>query len=448
MIKKILLRINLEKILTFGYYSNIPQRQILFGYFTYMLIGAILLCLPFSQKEYTGIIDNLFTSVSAVSTTGLCTVSVADNYTFFGQLVILILIQLGGLGYMTLSSYLVLRITNHFTTNENSILKTEFSLPEGITMQSLIRSIVNFTIIFEFLGAVFLFLNFYFNHETQPVWKAIFHSISAFCTAGFGLYNDSFEQFKYNSGINITISVLSMAGGFGFIVLLDFWRKFTKRNYKLLFTSKVILYMSIILLIFGTAQIYIFEPNIQNLNDYSKLTVSFFQSMTAMTTVGFNTIPISSLHASSIMVIVILMFIGASPAGTGGGLKSTTFTAVWAYIRYKLNFSKEIVFLNSKIPDYRVKTAITTFIMYAGVLLIGIYFLSFTENATLTQLLFEGASAIGTVGLSMGITGSLTTFGKLIIIMLMYLGRVGVLTVGNVILIKYKKEINENDIAI
>jgi len=447
--KNLILKLKIEKIMTLGYFSKIPQRQLLYGYLSYILFGTILLCLPFAQKQYTGIIDNLFTATSAVSTTGLATISIADNYTLFGQIVVLILVQLGGIGYMTISSFIVLRITKHFSPTENIILNTEFALPNGLTIHSLIKSIIFFTFIFELFGTIFLYFTFLSEGALQPLWKAIFHSVSAFCTAGFGLYNDSFEQFRFNPSINIVLSVLSYAGGIGFIVLLDLYRVIRYKNYNITFTSKVILSLTLILTVFGTLQLYISEPSISNLDDYSKLEVSFFQSMSALTTVGFNTIPISKLHASSLMCLIILMFIGASPSGTGGGVKSTTFTAVWAFILNKLSLTKEVSLIGNKIPEYRVKAALTTFIFYTTILFFGTYLLTFTESSTLMQLLFESASAIGTVGLSTGITGTLTDFGKLVIIFLMFVGRVGVVTFGNALLIKYNKTIvKENDLAV
>jgi len=201
--KNLFLRINIERLLTLGYFSKVPQRKLFYGYLSYIIFGAIILSLPFSQKLYTGFIDNLFTAVSAVSTTGLASVSLADNYTLFGQIVVIILVQFGGIGYMTISSFLVLKITHHLSKNESHILKSEYAIPEGFNIQSLIRGIVLFTFIFEFFGAIALFFTFYTNGCSDPIWKSIFHSISAFCTAGFGLYNDSFEQFKYNININI-----------------------------------------------------------------------------------------------------------------------------------------------------------------------------------------------------------------------------------------------------
>jgi len=446
--KRILLKFEFEKLLTLGYFSKIPQRQLFYGYLSYIIFGAILLCMPFAQKQYVGIIDNLFTSASAVSTTGLATISIADNYTLFGQIIILILVQLGGIGYMTVSSFLVLKLTNHFSQNENIILSTEFSLPNGMTIHSLVKSIITFTLIFEILGAISLFFTFYSYGDSEPIWKAIFHSVSAFCTAGFGLYNDNFEQFKFNININTTLSVLSYAGGIGFIVLLDLARKIKYKKYKITFTSKIILVFTLVLTIFGTVQLYFFEPTIQQYDDYSKLTVSFFQTMSAMTTVGFNSIPISVLHPSSLMLLIILMYIGASPSGTGGGLKSTTFVAVFAYMKSRLSSNNDVSIFGSKIPKYRYRPALTSFILYTSILFLGTYLLTFSEKFNLLQLLFEASSALGTVGLSAGITSSLTDFGKIVITSLMFVGRVGVVTFGNALLLKHNKTLLENDLAI
>jgi len=448
MMKNFLLRLNIEKLLTLGYFSKIPQRQLFYGYLSYIIAGTILLCLPFSQKNHVSIIDNLFTAASAVSTTGLTTISIADNYTLFGQIIVMLLIQLGGIGYMTISSFLVLNITHHFTKNENKVLKSEFSLPQGFTIQSLVRAIVTFTLFIELAGAVALYFTFYSSGVPNPIWSSIFHSVSAFCTAGFGLYNDSFEQFRDNTSVIIVLSVLSYSGGIGFIVLLDFARVIRYKKYNLTFTSRIILILTLVLTIVGTTQLFVFEPSIQDLDDYSKLTVSFFQTMSAITTVGFYSVPISLMHPSSLVILVFLMFIGASPSGTGGGLKSTTFVTILAYVKSRLSTSKDVSILGSKIPKYRYRTALTTFILYTFVLFFGTYLLTFTERSSLIQLLFEASSALGTVGLSTGITGSLTTFGKLVIISMMFIGRVGVITIGNALLLKHHKTVHENDLAV
>jgi len=437
-----------SEIILFGNVSRTPQRQLAYGYLTYSLIGALILCLPFSQTNYVHILDNLFISVSALSTTGLATISISDNYTFFGQLVVLALIQIGGIGYMTFSSFLILKVFRRLGQEQYDVVSTGFAIPEGFEISKLIKSIIAFTFSFEAAGAIVLFFIFSSAGENNSAWKAVFHSISSFCTAGFGLFNDSFEQYKFNNLLNITISILSYAGGIGFIVLLDAWDKITGKRKSLTFTSKVILSVTVFFSLIGTLEIYLYEPSIRSLDDYSRLVVSFFQAMTAMTTVGFNTIPISSMQPGTLMMIIILMYIGASPSGTGGGLKSTTITAVWAFIMQKTGLKSQASFFGKIIPDYRIQSAITVFIFYTSILFFGSFLLTFSENHSLLELLFEAASALGTVGLSMGITSDLSSIGKLIIIMLMFIGRVGVITFGNAILLKYKSENELSDLAI
>lgn len=447
--KRFLSKISILKLFTLGYFSSIPQKQLLYGYLSYIVLGAVLLSLPFSQKSYTSIIDNLFTAASAISTTGLATVSIADSYSLIGQVIIMILVQLGGIGYMTISSFLVLNVTHHFTRNENSVLSAEFPMPQGFTLKGLVKHIVIFTLAFEAVGALLLYFAFLSVGSAQPVWDAVFHSVSAFCTAGLALYNDSFEQFRHHVGINIVISGLSYAGGIGFIVLLDLARKIRYPKYRITFTSKIILIITLLLSAFGTVQLFILEPSIQHLDDYSKLTVSFFQTMSAITTVGFNSIPIAALHPASLMLIVMLMYIGASPSGTGGGLKSTTLVAVFAYVRSRVSSERDVVIFGGKIPKHRYRTAITIFILYTSVLFLGTYLLSFTEGFPLMALLFEASSALGTVGLSMGITGNLSSFGKLVLVGLMFIGRVGVITFGNALLLKHNPpSVSENDLAV
>ena len=448
MVKR-LLKFNFYKFISFGYFSDVPQRQLLFGYLTYIISGTILLCLPFSQKQCVSIIDNIFIAASAISTTGLTTVSVSDNYTFFGQIIILILIQLGGIGFMTLSSFLILRVVHYIPKHTNNVLVNEFTMPSGFEVNNLIRGIIYFTFGFELFGAICLFFIFNSLGVQQPIWTAIFHSISSFCTAGFGLYNDSFEQFKFHIGINSVIAVLSYAGGIGFIVLIDLWKKISIKSYNLTFTSRIIILITSILTIFGTLQLFFFEPTIQSFSYGNRVIAAFFQTMTAMTTVGFNTISISNLHLSSLMLLVVLMFFGASPSGTGGGVKSTTVSAVWAYVRCRLKGQKDIILFGNKIPEYRWQPAVSTFILYITILIFGTFLLTFTEKTDLMKILFECTSAIGTVGLSCGITGSLTVFGKIIITLLMYIGRVGVLTFGTALLYKHhQNEYNKsNDLA-
>ena len=215
------LRYDFETILTMGFTSRHPYRQLSLGYFSYIIFGTLLLCLPFMTLMNVNVLDNLFTATSAISTTGLSTVDVSTSYSLWGQIVILILIQLGGIGYMTMSSFVMLRLTKHFTMIKKHILEAEFSVPGNINVNNLIQSIVYFTFFFELIGAIFLYVFFIQSGASNPLWSAIFHSVSAFCTAGFSIYSDNLMQFDTNIGVNVVIMILSYAGAMGFIVIID-----------------------------------------------------------------------------------------------------------------------------------------------------------------------------------------------------------------------------------
>ena len=195
---------------------------------------------------------------------------------------------------------------------------TIFSLPPNFVIDKFIKSVIKFTLIIEFVGAVFLFFIFRASNMPNSLWSAVFHSISAFCTAGFSLYNNSFESFYSHFWLNLVISALSYSGAVGFIVFVDVWRKIRGKIEKITLTSKIILHMTFWLSIIGTLNIFLTESSIQQFPPDERLTVSFFQAMTALTTVGFNTIPISSVTRASIVLLTLLMIIGASPSGTGG----------------------------------------------------------------------------------------------------------------------------------
>ncbi|MEG1607471.1 MAG: potassium transporter TrkG [Mucinivorans sp.] len=456
-VRKWWLRIDLEQIFTFGIKTNVAQRQVALGYLSYILIGTALLCLPFATQNGTGFMDNLFSATSAISTTGLSTVVTADGYTLFGQIIILLLVQIGGLGYMTMSSFVMYNMTRHFMRIKNGVMRAEFSMPEGIKVHTMVQSIVYFTFIFEVLGAVVLYFIFSHAGAPAPAWAAVFHSVSAFCTAGFSTFSNGLENFSDNWGITIVISTLSYAGAMGFIVMHDLWNKIRKgRNHQITFTTKVIMTITILISVLGIAQLMCLEPMIQDMPLSEKFQVSLFQTMSAMTTVGFNTVPLSGFMAASLMVLVFVMYIGASPSGTGGGLKSTTASAVYAYVRSKLSGERDVTLNGHRLPTFRVDSALTTFAFYTSILFFGFYLLTITEvDITTDKLLFEAASALGTVGLTAGVTSSLSTIGQLIVIILMYIGRIGVITFGVAMLTRMAKkgpnEINapkDNDIAI
>lgn len=408
-----------------------PAKLVLLGYLSYIAVGWIFLCLPFAQRA-GGVtaLDNLFIATSALSTTGLVTVSVADNYNLFGQIVVLILIQLGGIGYMTFGSFVILSRKSDLSATRIEVGKTVFSLPRSFRIDKFIRSVIIFSVVIETLGALALYQIFRNAGVPTPLWSAVFHSISSFCTAGFSLYNTSFEAFAGNFWLNMVLSILSYIGAIGFIVLVDCWRMIIGKILRITLTSKIILWSSFWLTVLGTLLLFVTEPSINSLPADRRLLAAFFQTMTSMTTVGFNTISISQLSKASLMVLTILMVIGASPSGTGGGLKSTTFSALIGVMRSALRGQQEVRFWGQPVPLERVWTALAGLGFYLLTLMVGAYLLELTEKSNFEQNLFEAASALGTVGLSTGITSSLSNIGKLVVIFLMFCGRLGPLTFG------------------
>jgi trk system potassium uptake protein TrkH len=431
--------------------SKTPQMNLVWGFFLYTLVGFGLLCIPLFHKTTVGILDNLFISTSAISTTGLVTVSVYDSYNFFGQLIVMGLFQIGGIGYMTLTTYYLLFTTQRITHWHNKIIGAEFTLPKTIKIQDFIKSVVIFTIVMETVGAICFFVAFQQEgmDTMKAIWISIFHSVSAFCTAGFGLFNDSFESYSDNGFINTIISVLAIAGSLGFIVITDLWYRVSGKSKNISFTTKIVSYGFVSLLLIGTTLVYVAEPSVQNSN--SQLSESFFQAMTAMTTVGFNTISTGGLSLPILLFVTFLMYIGASPSGTAGGMKITTLTAMISVLKSRLFGQKKISFMGRVIPFERLYVATSTFILYTSVIFLFTFLLTFTEKFEFQKILFEVASALGTVGLSTGITGDLTDIGKVLVIVLMFIGRVGVLTFGFALINKKQKEdekYTEDDLAV
>ncbi len=429
-----------------------PEKIVPAGYTLYILLGAVLLLLPWSQQEGSSasLLDHLFTAVSAVSTTGLCTVSTGGAYSFWGQLVILILIQAGGLGYMTFGSFVVLAVSGDISSFRHGIASSVLSMPSGFDLRRFLRSIVLFTLIIEIIGAAALYPTFVNSGLPMPCWQAIFHSVSAFCTAGFSLLDNSFERFYGNTWFNFVIMVLSYLGAIGFIVMNDWWEWLAGNKKGMTLTSKIILWCTMIISVTGTILFVLREPSITQFPFLTKVTTSWFQIMTASTTVGFNTVPIGTLSASSLFLLTIIMIIGASPSGTGGGVKTTCVTALWAVMMGILRRDPKIQFAGRVIPEARVRTAAASMMFYLFTLGIGIYLVTLTEHHSLISLMFECASALGTVGLSCGITGELSAYGKVLIIGLMFLGRVGPLALGMALFSSRRgiPSIVEEDVAI
>ena len=412
-------------------FHNMPTvRYVTLRYLTYIVIGWLLLSLPISQIHVVSAIDNLFTSASAVSTTGLVTVNVAGQYTLFGQIVILLLIQLGGLGYMTFSSFVLLSRGEELSLVRRDMTSTVFSIPKRIDIKRFVPKVVIFTFLFEAMGALLLYVVFQAQGVANAEWNAIFHSVSAFCTAGFSTFGNNLESFTGNYPVCIIMMVLAYAGAMGFIICIDVSDRLIGRTKRISVTSKMILSTTLILSALGTFIILLSEPSIKNMPFDEMILTSLFQSMTAMTTVGYNTVPIGALAKATILILTIFMVIGASPSGTGGGIKSTTFMTIMGQIRAVLRGKTQVKMFKRILPPERVSLAVSIAAYYIIVLMVGGFFLLLSENATSDVILFESASALGTVGLSMGLTPSLTLFGKIMITLMMYIGRLGPLTFG------------------
>lgn len=408
-----------------------PPKLLLAGYLSYMMLGWALLSLPFAQAVPVGAIDTLFIATSAVSTTGLVSVDPGTSFTFFGEVVILLLIQMGGLGYMTIGSFVALHLARRFDRIRAETTRSAFNLPADIDPAQFVRAVVFFTLFCEVVGAIALYTLFTQAGVANAAWSAIFHSVSAFATAGFSLNSNSFEGFADNVGINVVISILSLLGAMGFLIVVDFWRTMTGRARYLGFTSKVIWRVTLSFLIVGTAILFVVEPTYQAMAPEDRLLASFFQVMTASTTVGFNTTPIGALTPAILIVMFFLMIVGASPAGTGGGLKTTSFAALVGLVRSTLKGRDRVRYFKREIPLERLQTATASMTFYAGLFLVSTFLLLLADpGLPFDAVMFEAISAMGTVGLSMGITGDLTGLGKLVIIILMTAGRVGILTFG------------------
>ncbi len=431
--------------------SKTPQMNLVWGFFLYTLVGFALLSIPVFHNTDIDILDNLFISTSAISTTGLVSLSVYDSYNIAGQFIVMVLFQIGGIGYMTLTTYYLLFTTQRITHWHNKIIGTEFTLPDTIKINDFIKSVVIFTLIMETLGAISFFIAFQQEgmDTMKAIWFSIFHSVSAFCTAGFGLFNDSFESYSDNGLINTIISILAIAGSLGFIVITDLWYRLSGRSKSISYTSKIVSYGFFILLLLGTSLVYFAEPSVQNSN--SQLSLSFFQAMTAMTTVGFNTLSTGGLSLPILLFVTFLMYIGASPSGTAGGMKITTLTAMISVLKSRLFGQKKISFMGRIIPFERLYVATSTFILYTSLIFLFTFLLTFSEPFEFQQIIFEVASALGTVGLSTGITGDLSDIGKVLIIILMFIGRVGVLTFGFALINKKQldnTDYSEDDLAV
>jgi trk system potassium uptake protein TrkH len=407
-----------------------PIGLLILGYLAYTLVGWFVLSLPWFRLTEVSGIDALFIAASAVSTTGLVTVDPGSTFTTAGQVVILLLIQVGGIGYMTFGSFVIVATRHKMSRQRVAVTRAAFALPEDFGPAHFVWNVVRFTILVETAGTLMLWWAFSLAGVERPLWMALFHAISAFCTAGFSLFPDSLERFAGDPWVTLLVSALSYAGAMGFIVMVDVWNKVSGRRERLHFTSRVILRVTVGFSVLGTLAVYNMDPQIRAMGTSDGLLAAFFQVMSATTTVGFNTIPISSLPAAVIMLLYFAMIFGASPSGTGGGLKSTTLAALIGLVRSTLKRRKQVSLHGRALSNGVIQQASASLAFYMGVLLCAVTLLLTLEDGSLDAVLFEAISALGTVWLSAGITGDLSGSGKAVLVLLMFMGRVGILSFG------------------
>ena len=387
-----------------------------------ILFGAVLLLLPLSVRGDAEVhfIDALFTSTSAVCVTGLIAIDVADHFTTFGQAVVAVLIQVGGLGVTSIGVGLILAARKNVGLKGRILLKEALNI-EGIKgMIRLVKSILLMTLCFELMGIVLSFLVFVQDYPVlKALWISIFHSIAAFNNSGFDILGGLRNLIPYQNNIllNLTTSGLIIFGGLGFLVILDVLKKRSFR--KLTLHSKVVLTTTLTLLVAGTLLLKATE-------DITWLG-AFFQSVSARTA-GFSTYPIGEFTNAGLFTLIILMFIGASPGSTGGGIKTSTFFVLSQHVR-SLFTKRHISAFRRNIPSEVFSKACTISLLSLLLVCVGTFFLCVLEpEYSFVQLLFEEVSAFGTVGLSTGITPTLSVTSKLILIFTMFAGRVGTFT--------------------
>jgi len=423
-----------------------PTRIIMVGFLLAIVIGTALLCMPISSVKGKSIdfLDALFVATSATCVTGLSTVVTAAQWSTFGQAVILVLVQFGGLGIVTVTTVMMLIFGQRVTLSDRLLLQEAYNLDSLKGLIHVTKSVVLGTLIVEGCGAFFYFLCFVGTYGPTAIWFAIFHSVSAFCNAGLDLFGDSsLAPFVSNLPVNMVTMALIVVGGIGFPVWRDL-QKTTKRyrngeipkGYwfeRLTLHSKMALSITAGLILGGTVLVFLFEFNnpdtIGNMSLGQKLLASLFQSVTTRTA-GFQTIPQENFTNATGFLSLLFMFIGGSPSSTAGGVKTVTVALVFLSALSVIKGKDDIEIFHRRIPEFYLKKALAVILVSLSFLFVATLAICATQGWTLMEALYETVSALATVGLTYGKTGDLNTVGKIIIILCMYLGRIGPITLA------------------
>ncbi len=435
-------------------YKAHPEKIILVGYMTIILIGTLFLILPVSVNNGQSIsfIDALFTSTSSVCVTGLIVKDTQYYFSPFGQSVILLLLQIGGLGYMTLSTALILIVSKNISGPSRYQTQTEFQRFTVSDIKAFVFKIIQFTIIAELIGMVLLLPRMIYlkGNFLSGAWNALFHSVSAFCNAGFSIFSDNLLAFASDPYVSLIIAAQIVAGGLGFIVIGDIFRKIRRKSSGILSVHTRIVFISTAVLIVIPFFIFYFLERTNTLSDLTiinKITATLFQVITPRTA-GFNTLNIGALTLPTLFFIIMLMFIGGSPGSTAGGIKTTTVFIIFYTMIQKLRGRKNVNLFFRRISDETILKAFFIFTLSVMVTFAGLLALLILEDKSVIKIMFEVFSAYGTVGLSMGsdmganysLSGDFSVFGKLIIIIIMFTGRIGIMTAANAFISRSRKE--------
>lgn len=415
-----------------------PSRIIIFGFLLLILSGALLLMLPFATRDGQGapLLDALFTATSATCVTGLVVQDTCQYWSIFGQFVILLLIQFGGMGIVTVAIALAMLTGKKISLRQRFIMQESISAPHMSGIVKITGFIVKTSLIIECIGALILSIRFIpAMGLAKGIWYSIFHSISAFCNAGFDLMGKktayiSLCDYSTDPIINLVIMLLIVIGGIGFFVWDDIKnKKWHFKKYRL--QTKLVLITTFLLLLVPFLYFYFYEfaqTQWHFLNGKERFLGALFQSVTPRTA-GFNTLDLALLTEPGIMIMVTLMLIGGSPGSTAGGFKTTTLAAMVLCISAVFKKKGNVQCFDRRIPQETIRDAASLFSIYIILFLFGGIFISCVDKQPLLSCLFETASAIGTVGLTLGITRDLSTVSQLLLILYMYFGRVGGLTI-------------------
>ncbi|MFP4425403.1 MAG: TrkH family potassium uptake protein [Spirochaetaceae bacterium] len=427
---------------------NQPAQTVVLSFSMAILVGTLLLMMPFTTTDGMGLTftESLFTATSAVCVTGLIVVDTATAFTLWGWIIIVLLIQIGGLGIMILSYFIIFVIRRSITPEDTMLLS--YMLEEGNTdeIRRTVVRIVGFTLSLEGVGGALLGVAFYREGFAlgDAAFYGLFHAVSAFCNAGFALFTTSLEQFSANTLVNLVMVLLIVAGGISFVVLTDLWRLFVPprrsprgatrgegngRARPLGVGSRAVLAVTGVVLLASFLIFYFLEHGkaMAELSLGEQLLASLFQAVT-LRTAGFNTLPFDRFQTATYLAMMLFMFVGGASGSTAGGIKVNSVAVIWSYLRSVRTGSGDSILFRHRVSRNQIASAFSVLLLGVTAVFLGTFLLSIFDSFSLVQTLFESVSAFGTVGLSTGITGELSRPGRYVIILLMFVGRVGPLT--------------------